>query len=670
MGVVIPLHRDDLPVKMSLSVAQFGFSKVTLLKDQALGRGSYGSVCKAKCDSLTCAAKIIHSVLFDLADPGVRTMMNRFEQECQLLAALKHPNIVQYLGTHTDEASGLPVLLMELMDHSLTCFLETMAPHPLPFHMQLNFSLDVASALAYLHSNSILHRDLSSNNILLLGDRRAKVTDFGMSRLEKVTPRMTPATTCPGTLFYMPPEALKERPLHTDKLDVFSFGVVLIQILTGQFPEPSDRFTTLQVPDPKNKKRTIEAQVAIKEVERRQNHISLVQGSPLLQISLACLEDRHEDRPSTSTVCTQLEEMLALDAYKNSVETESRYRTEYKRLQEELEQQKASIEEMRGELETLQRLLEDKQYVIQEKDRIIKAQEIKMSSGFSLRWRRTRNAPVKFKGRGYTAVVGKKAYFYPMVTAEIYQYDCETDCWDILPHPPERVHPDLAGCNIVSINNLFLTFISTTGKLYTYMDRNEGEKWVEKFPSIDSRCFHCSCVSTRDKVVVFSSINLYGHILDLHTLEWTNIELDSIYSYYYRLMFRFVHNDILYQAAGIDFLGANTIFMSCPESEIKDGDIPWKSLSNMPRFYQTPISFNGNILGLGGRTAYKNTGTDPPRIKTIHRYDIESDSWTEFGEMEVARCNCMVAVVGNKMIVVGDEDSEEGTSRTDIATPV
>ena len=135
-------------------------------------------------------------------------------------------------------------------------------------------------------------------------------------------------------------------------------------------------------------------------------------------------------------------------------------------------------------------------------------------------------------------------------------------------------------------------------------------------------------------------------------------------------MFQFVHNDIIYQAAGIDLLGANTIFGSCPESEIKDGDIPWKSLHSMPRYYQTPISFNGHILGLGGRTAYKNTGTDPPRIKAIYRYDVESNSWAEFDKMEVARCDCMVAVVGNKMIVVGDEDSEEDTSRTDIATSV
>jgi len=207
---------------MSNPKRQFFFSKVTLYKDQALGRGSYGSVCKAKRDTLTCAAKIVHPILFDPDDPGVHTMMKRFEQECEFLSAIKHPNIVQYLGTHTDEDTGLPVLLMELMDENLTHYLEAATEH-LPVHIQVNFSLDIASALAYLHSNNLLHRDLSSNNILLLAERRAKVTDFGMSQLEKVYYHMMPATYCPGTLVYMPPEAFKENPQHTDKPNWMSF---------------------------------------------------------------------------------------------------------------------------------------------------------------------------------------------------------------------------------------------------------------------------------------------------------------------------------------------------------------------------------------------------------------------------------------------------------------
>ena len=88
----------------------------------------------------------------------------------------------------------------------------------------------------------------------------------------------------------------------------------------------------------------------------------------------------------------------------------------------------------------------------------------------------------------------------------------------------------------------------------------------------------------------------------------------------------------------------------------------------MPRCFQTPVSYNGHILGLGGRKRAFDSNSE--NIKTIYRYDVESDSWAEFGEMEVARRDCLVAVVGNKMIVVGDEDGEEETSRTDIATVV
>ena len=744
----------------------FGFSKVTLLKDQALGRGSYGSVCKAKCDTLTCAAKIIHSLLFDLADPGVRKMMSRFEQECQLFAAIKHPNIVQYLGTCTDEDTGLPVLLMELMDHNLTHFLEEMAPHTPPFHTQLDFCLDVTSALAYLHSNSILHRDLSSNNILLLGDRRAKVTDFGMSRLEKVTPRMTPATTCPGTMFYMPPEALKDRPLHMDKLDVFSFGVVVLQMLTGKFPEPSDRFTTLQVPDPNNKRRTIEAQVAVKEVERRQNHISLVQdGSPLLQVSLACLEDKHEDRPTATTLCAQLEEMRTLDAYRNSAETN--HSANYHQFMEETRRNEATLEDLRvqlakaeEELETLQQTLDTKDNTIHEKHSTIMA----LSSDFTLHWKKSTNAPVKFKGRGHTAVAGKVAYFYEF-GQKIHQFDVEQNVWSTLPDPPVK-----GGFTIVTIYDLFLTTIggygNQEGKLYTYMGKKGGEEggekggeeggekggqegrekggkegggeerggeegvekggeegrekggeegggeergekggeegvnkggeegvnkggeeggeeggkkrgeeeWVEKFPSTGSLIFNPFACSTYDRVIVLgrplARNEMIGSILDLETLEWSHFNPYHWFSdTIYHSAFMFVTNDTVYHSSGCDFSGPTDVFYSCPLQKIQDSKA-WKRCHHQLYHYQTVVCIDRNILGVGGRAETLKAAKDPPRLKTVCIYDVDLDSWSEFGEMEVARSECMVAVVGNKMIVVGGEDSEEDTSCTDIATIV
>ena len=177
-------------------------------------------VCKAILDQLPCAAKLLHPVLFQFNDPGSQAIVRRFEQECEFLSEIRHPHVVQYLGVARDPESGLPVLLMELMDEPLTGFLER-SNKPLPNHLQVNLCHDIVLGLAYLHLNGIIHRDLSSNNVLLIAGSRAKVTDFGMSRLSEMHPRMTPLTQCLGTLAYMPPKALKVPPVYSKKLDVF-----------------------------------------------------------------------------------------------------------------------------------------------------------------------------------------------------------------------------------------------------------------------------------------------------------------------------------------------------------------------------------------------------------------------------------------------------------------
>ena len=219
-------------------INKIGFKTVQLLKDQTLGIGSYGKVCKAKCDDLLCAAKLIHETLFDptaqqLTAPQRehRLPMRRFEQECEFLSTIRHPNIVQYLGIYRDPDTGLPALLMELMDDSLTHFLES-SPQLIPYHIQVSISHDITLALSFLHSNGIVNRDLSSNNVLLIGNVRAKVTDF--ERLGDQNPRATQLTftMCPGTDVYMPPEAVQEKPVYTEKIDCFSFGVIVVQIIT------------------------------------------------------------------------------------------------------------------------------------------------------------------------------------------------------------------------------------------------------------------------------------------------------------------------------------------------------------------------------------------------------------------------------------------------------
>ena len=237
---------------------KYQFKSVQLLKDQFLGIGSYGAVCKAKCDDLLCAAKIIHPTLFDptallqiAPQREHRLPIRRFEQECEFMSAIRHPNIVQYLGMFRDTDTRLPVLLMELMDDSLTHFLES-STQPIPYHIQVNFCHDISLALSFLHSNKIVHRDLSSNNVLLIGNIRVKVTDFGMARLGDINPQATRFTNtiCPGTNVYMPPEAVQENPVYTEKIDCFSFGVIIVQILTRQFPELGNRLERVELNHP------------------------------------------------------------------------------------------------------------------------------------------------------------------------------------------------------------------------------------------------------------------------------------------------------------------------------------------------------------------------------------------------------------------------------------
>ena len=290
------------------------FGSVRLLQDAPLGTGAYGQVCKATLGELPCAAKLLHPTLVDPSYPRNRAL---FEQECRFLSEIRHPNIVQYLGVAHDLVTGLPILLMELMDDSLTHFLEQ-SEERLPYHVQVNISHDIALALAFLHDNRILHRDLSSNNVLLIGAGiRAKVTDFGMSKLTELNPRMTGLTKCPGTPAYMSPEALSDPPVYTEKLDCFQAGVLIIQTITRKFPNPSDATRKERFP----RSPTGWVNVPVPEAERRHNHLSLIPRThPILPIAMDCLKDKDTERLSAQQICHRLSALKEAPQYGQSLE--------------------------------------------------------------------------------------------------------------------------------------------------------------------------------------------------------------------------------------------------------------------------------------------------------------------------------------------------------------
>ena len=329
------------------------FRNVQLLKSETLGTGSYGVVCKAMCDQRLCATKLLHPIFFQSNDPGMVVTRTRFEQECRFLSEMRHPHIIEYLGTTHDPDSGLLVLLMELMDESLTHFLER-SQQPLAYHIEVDLCHDIAQALAYIHSNGIIHRDLSSNNVLLLAGK-AKITDFGMSTLLDANPRMTPLTMCPGTLVYMPPEATEDQPVYSSKIDCFSFGVLEIQVMTRHFPDPGPAMRMVQ----DSRYPTGRLKLVIPDNERRKSHIDLTHA--LLPTALSCLSYSEDDRPSAQDLCQQLATFKETPRYTQSVEILE--------LQQQLQTKDQQLQDSQRCMHTLQQELQDSQRQLQDSQR-------------------------------------------------------------------------------------------------------------------------------------------------------------------------------------------------------------------------------------------------------------------------------------------------------------
>ena len=153
----------------------------------------------------------------------------------QLMAEMRHPHIVQFLGLCFLEGSALPVLV-ELLDSSLDDLLESSRSPGLPLALKQSLLRDVARGLVYLHTRNppIVHRDLSARNILLTSSLAAKISDLGNARIVNLQPGQLARTLTrvPGTHVYMPPESFDQHSRYGPRLDIFSFGHLTLFTLT------------------------------------------------------------------------------------------------------------------------------------------------------------------------------------------------------------------------------------------------------------------------------------------------------------------------------------------------------------------------------------------------------------------------------------------------------
>ena len=234
-----------------------------------LGVGGWATVSVAKFRGIQVAVKRIHNQIISHHN------LKLFQREMNMAARLRHPNLIQFIGATME---GEMMIVLELMATSLRSQLE----REIYFQPLLvkAISLDVARGLNYLHlikPDPIVHRDISSANVLLekftLHSWKAKLTDYGSVNLLRQL-----RTENPGSPAYAAPEASNPR-LQSPKMDMYSFGALVLEMLTGRLPAPDDRLGLL----------------------------CKVQHLQLLHVIRRCLNTNSEDRPSAHDIISELD---------------------------------------------------------------------------------------------------------------------------------------------------------------------------------------------------------------------------------------------------------------------------------------------------------------------------------------------------------------------------
>ncbi|PKA56575.1 Calmodulin-binding receptor-like cytoplasmic kinase 3 [Apostasia shenzhenica] len=217
---------------LQLSISQIIKATQNFSPSLKLGEGGFGTVYKGVLhDGEVVAIKRAKMEHFG-------TLRDEFSSEVELLAKIEHRSLVRLLG-YTEKGNERIIVTEYVSNGTLREHLDGLHGHILDFNQRLEIAIDVAHALTYLHlyaEKPIIHRDVKASNILLTESFRAKVSDFGFARIGPTEAGQTHISTgVKGTAGYLDPEYLRTYQV-TPKSDVFSFGILLIEILSARRP--------------------------------------------------------------------------------------------------------------------------------------------------------------------------------------------------------------------------------------------------------------------------------------------------------------------------------------------------------------------------------------------------------------------------------------------------
>ncbi|RAL54960.1 hypothetical protein DM860_013656 [Cuscuta australis] len=271
-----------------------------------IGQGSYGYVYRGTYDGRDVAVKVLE---WD-DEKKKREIERDFIQEVSVWYQLDHPNIAKLIGALRSLSqvkikskhgirlpkTGFCIVVEYLPRGTLQSYLyRNRSSEKRPLSVALQFAIDVAKGLSYLHSKKIVHRDVKTTNLLLDKSGRVKFVDFGVSRLEAANRNEMTATT--GTVGYMAPEVFDKRA-YDHKCDIYSFGICLWEIYHYMFPFPD---YNPKHPYPASVYKILRPEIAVSC------------PSALANVMTMCWDVNSRKRPEMETVVEMLEAVRAYD---------------------------------------------------------------------------------------------------------------------------------------------------------------------------------------------------------------------------------------------------------------------------------------------------------------------------------------------------------------------
>ncbi|KAF1951122.1 MAP kinase-like protein [Byssothecium circinans] len=258
---------DSLNKRLSAAIAEDGeeyddeladyleqdsWENVKYMKGALIGQGSFGSVYLAL-HAVTGELMAVKQVELPSASSATKmdqrktNMVEALKHEIGLLRDLKHKNIVQYLGSNSDE-NHLNIFLEYVPGGSVATMLVNYGP--LGESLIQNFVRQILQGLSYLHSRDIIHRDIKGANILVDNKGAVKISDFGISKRVETSSLISgkkgnQRVSLQGSVFWMAPEVVRQTA-YTRKADIWSLGCLIVEMFTGSHPHPNcDQFQAI-----------------------------------------------------------------------------------------------------------------------------------------------------------------------------------------------------------------------------------------------------------------------------------------------------------------------------------------------------------------------------------------------------------------------------------------